>query len=1136
MAFHYVVTAHKPTAVTSCVTGNFTSPNDLNLIVAKNTRLEIYLVTPEGLRPIKEVGLYGKVAVMKLYRPQHEKKDFLFIVTMRYHAMILECVSDGENLEIITKAHGNVADRIGKPSDTGIIAIIDPKARVIGLRLYDGLFKIIPLDKDNNELKASSIRMDELQVTDVEFLHGCANPTIVLIHQDVNGRHVKTHEISLRDKEFVKIPWRQDNVETEASMIIPVPSPLCGAIIVGQESILYHDGITSVVVAPPVIKQSTIICYARVDPGGLRYLLGDMAGHLFMLFLDVETRGDGADVVKDLKVELLGEISTPECITYLDNGVLYIGSRLGDSQLVKLNTKVDENGSYVTVMESFTNLAPIMDMCVVDLERQGQGQLVTCSGAYKEGSLRIIRNGIGIQEHASIDLPGIKGIWALTVASDGKQDNTLVLAFVGQTRVLSLNGEEVEETEILGFSSDQQTFYCGNVIHEQIVQVTSISARLVSAQNKTLLAEWKPPTEKNISVVACNSEQIVVSTGADVYYIEIHPNELIMKGHKTLDVEVACLDISPIGENATSSQLVAVGLWTDISACILRLPDLSEVFKENLGGEIIPRSVLMACFEGHTYLLCALGDGSMFYFLLHKDSGALSDKKKVTLGTQPTALKTFKSLSTTNVFACSDRPTVIYSSNHKLVFSNVNMKEVNHMCSLNAEAYPDSLALATDTSVTIGTMDEIQKLHIRTVNLQESPRRIAYQEQSQTFGVLSVRMDIQDSTGLNPARPSASTMTQSVTVSSSVGSLSLGKSGVSGVSGTNTVPEYGQEIEAHNLLIVDQHTFEVLHAHQLMQQEYAMSLISCQLGDDPNMYYIIGTAIVNPEESEPKQGRLLMFQWTDNKLIPISEKEIKGSCYSLAEFNGKLLASINSTVRLFEWTAEKELRLECSHFNNIIALYLKTKGDFVLVGDLMRSMTLLQYKTMEGSFEEIARDYNPNWMTTVEILDDDVFLGAENSFNIFVCQKDSAATTDDERLQMQEVGQFHVGDMINVFRHGSLVMQNLGETSTPTSGSSYTNIVRIFRFLTGSTNRLSTVIKSVGKIEHSHWRSFHTDIKTEPCEGFIDGDLIESFLDLSTDKMKEVVDGLQFVAEGGMKQECTVDDLIKMVEDLTRIH
>ena len=59
-------------------------------------------------------------------------------------------------------------------------------------------------------------------------------------------------------------------------------------------------------------------------------------------------------------------------------------------------------------------------------------------------------------------------------------------------------------------------------------------------------------------------------------------------------------------------------------------------------------------------------------------------------------------------------------------------------------------------------------------------------------------------------------------------------------------------------------------------------------------------------------------------------------------------------VRLFEWTAEKDLRQECSHLNNIIALYLKTKGDFVLIGDLMRSISLLVYKAMEGNFEEVA--------------------------------------------------------------------------------------------------------------------------------------------------------------------------------------
>lgn len=47
----------------------------------------------------------------------------------------------------------------------------------------------------------------------------------------------------------------------------------------------------------------------------------------------------------------------------------------------------------------------------------------------------------------------------------------------------------------------------------------------------------------------------------------------------------------------------------------------------------------------------------------------------------------------------------------------------------------------------------------------------------------------------------------------------------------------------------------------------------------------------------------------------------------------------------------------------------------------------------------------------------------------------SAATTDEDRQHLQEVGVFHLGEFVNVFCHGSLVLQNLGETSTPTQGS-----------------------------------------------------------------------------------------------------
>lgn len=55
-------------------------------------------------------------------------------------------------------------------------------------------------------------------------------------------------------------------------------------------------------------QQSTITCYGKIDANGSRYLLGDMNGRLFMLLLERQELMDGNIEVKDLKLELLGEV------------------------------------------------------------------------------------------------------------------------------------------------------------------------------------------------------------------------------------------------------------------------------------------------------------------------------------------------------------------------------------------------------------------------------------------------------------------------------------------------------------------------------------------------------------------------------------------------------------------------------------------------------------------------------------------------------------------------------------------------------------------------------------------------------------------------------------------------------------
>lgn len=115
-------------------------------------------------------------------------------------------------------------------------------------------------------------------------------------------------------------------------------------------------------------------------------------------------------------------------MAYLDSGFVFLGSRGGDSQLIRLHdtplppqpsadaadaagiaaatpavaaaddpmgvpaaggsseaaaaaaASADDGPNYVEVIDSWPSLAPILDFAVVDLERQGQGQVGKCNG------------------------------------------------------------------------------------------------------------------------------------------------------------------------------------------------------------------------------------------------------------------------------------------------------------------------------------------------------------------------------------------------------------------------------------------------------------------------------------------------------------------------------------------------------------------------------------------------------------------------------------------------------------------------------------------------------------------------------------------------------------------------------------
>ena len=73
---------------------------------------------------------------------------------------------------------------------------------------------------------------------------------------------------------------------------------------------------------------------------------------------------------------------------------------------------------------------------------------------------------------------------------------------------------------------------------------------------------------------------------------------------------------------------------------------------------------------------------------------------------------------------------------------------------------------------------------------------------------------------------------------------------------------------------------------------------------------------------------------------------------------------------------------------------------------------------------------------------------------------------------------------------------------------------------------LACIIEGVGGLSHSEWRTFNHETNASDASGFIDGDFIESYLELSTDQKLRVEEGL----------DVTVDHLTSTILELTRLH
>ena len=248
------------------------------------------------------------------------------------------------------------------------------------------------------------------------------------------------------------------------------------------------------------------------------------------------------------------------------------------------------------------------------------------------------------------------------------------------------------------------------------------------------------------------------------------------------------------------------------------------------------------------------------------------------------------------------------------------------------------------------------------------------------------------------------------------------------------------------------------------------------------------------------------------------------------------------------FTGQPELQLEATHTSQIMALYLKVKGDNVLVGDLVRSLTLLRFKPQERVLQEVARDLNSSYLRAVEIMDgaeEDVYLGTDINGNLQCMRQAADAVSDEERSRLECCGEFSLGEYLNAFSRGSLVGQPIesdsqgknggGGDAVSSAGSilspNYTSITGLkvgtcsvlyggvsggignilalseesYRFFAAVERVMKRSVVSIGGLNHREWRNFQNDLRSAPQRNVVDGDLVEMILEFDREKLESVV-------------------------------
>ncbi|KAJ5239057.1 hypothetical protein N7468_003676 [Penicillium chermesinum] len=1146
----YVVPIHRASGIRHAVKLNFIAAEEDCLVAAKANRLEFYTLTPDGLTLTATRELYAQVTMLaRLPAPAHSTTDHLFVGTDQYSYFTLAW--DAEERAVTTaRSFVDISEPSSRESQSNPRCLVDPTGRFMTVEVYEGVIVVIPIVEATKrrgrvsqaaqqadaphvgELgEPTASRIDELFVRSSAFLHSSSNqPWLALLYED-NQKKVRLRIRELEysratssgpaDATFKEVQDKKleggvfgHELDLGSSHLIPIPAPLGGLIVLGETSIKYIDDNANDVISRELDEATIFVAWEKVD--SQRWLLADDYGRLFFLMFILDHLGN----VEDWKLDYLG-----------------------DSQVLRIS-----DGSF-EVIQTLSNIAPILDFTVMDLgsrsnESQthefssGQARVVTGSGAFEDGTLRSVRSGVGMEELGVLgEMDHITDLWGLQSQSAGSFMDTLLVTFVDETRVFrfSPDGEVEELDNFLGLSLDENTLLAANLPGGRILQVTEKRAMIAEVESGMVTFEWAPSTENTITAASANDENLVLVIGGQVLAsFDIRSSAQIITekdfGHDQ--------QISGVTVPYKPSGICIAGFPQSAKVSVLDIDGFSELQTKSLGppGEAFPRLVLVAdvLADSPPTLFISMADGSVITFSFNPQDYSLTGMNKLILGSEQPSFKTLpRGDGLYNVFATCENPSLIYGSEGRIIYSAVNSEGASRICHLNAEAYPESVAVATARDLKIALVDKERTTQIQTLPMGSTVRRVAYSPSEKAFGIGTIDRKLED----------------------------------------------GVEIVKSQFVLADEILFRRLDTFDLQPEELIESVIRAEFPagkdesgrDTVKDRFIIGTAYLDEEKDkndESIRGRILVLEVDHGrKLTQVAEQLVKGACRALATLGDKIVAALVKTVVVYKVLnndfGSMNIEKLATYRTSTAPVDLTVVDDVIVVADLMKSVCLVKFVPgkdgTQDKLEEIGRHYQTVWSTAVASLDENTLLLSEAQGNVIVLSRNTQGVTDQDKRRLIPTSEICLGEMVNRIRPIQ-IPQLATVTVTPRAFMATVRSSKspCFPFESLHTNRssvlqvegsiylfalinpdhqdflmtLQTVIaekvESLGDLPFNSFRAFRTLTRTADAPyRFVDGELIERFLTCEPDLQEEIVTE---VGSGN------VEDVKGMIEALRRLH